>query len=399
LDSLPRYRLAILASHPIQYQAPLYRKLARHPQIELTVYYCSDHAVAPDKVDPGFGVAYAWDIPLLEGYRSCFLRNYSPRASVSGFWGGINPGILKELQVRQFDAVLVMGWFYATFILAFVGAWLSRTPILIYGDSVSIGRRPWWVRVLKRMVLTSLFRTFGGFLISGTFNREFYAHYGVPASKMFPFPWAIDNETFFRQASLGRQKRAYTRKRWGIPLDKPIIVFCGKLLPRKRPMDLLQAFARLELDAALVYVGEGELRAELECYVQEHNIAGVVFLGFVNQSQIPLILSACDIFCLPSTHDPRGTVVNEAMACGLPIVVSEGVGVWGEGDIVQPGVNGFVHKIGDVETLRQHLRQLVADGELRLQMGQSSQRIIGKWGYHECIVGLLEASRYVRRVH
>jgi glycosyltransferase involved in cell wall biosynthesis len=340
-------------------------------------------------------VAYAWDIPLLEGYQYYFLRNYSLSESVSGFWGGVNPAILKELWTGRYDAVLLTGWYYASSILAFFGGWLTHTPIFIYGDSVSIQRRPWWIRAIKRIVLTGLFRTFSAFLISGTFNREFYAQYDVPVSKMFPFPWAIDNEYFFQQAARGRRQRAETRRQFGIPVDKPIIVFSGKLIPRKRPLDLLQAFEKLGSDAVLLYVGEGELREELEHYVQEHNIFGVQFIGFVNQSHIPLVLSACDIFCLPSAHDPRGTVVNEAMACGLPVVVSEGVGVWGEEDIVRPGENGFVHKIGDIQALANYLHRLLSDEKLRLQMGQRSQAIIEKWGYEECLDGLLNALHHV----
>ncbi len=391
-----RFRLGVFATHPIQYQGPLWRWLASHPDIDVTVYYCVDQGVAAHRVDPGFGISYAWDIPLLEGYRYRFLRNLSPRPA-PGPLGCVNPGVVAALWRQRFDAILVNGWNTPSHWLAFLGAWMSRTPVCLTGDTAGIYPRPWYVRAAKRVMLTLLFRTCSAFLFTGSLNREFYLSFGVPPAKLFFYPWAIDNERFSKVAEEARTRRPELRSEWGVSDDLPLVLFCGKLIPRKRPLDLLRAVGRLSHDVGVVVAGEGELRAQMEALVRQHDIRHTVFLGFINQRELPAVMSACDIFCLPSEEDPRGTAVNEAMACGLPIVISKGVGVWGEGDIVRHGENGFVHEIGDVEQLAAYLERLAGSAELRRQMGDRSRDIIRQWSYDACVDGVLAALRHVAR--
>lgn len=386
-----KFRVAVLGTHPIQYSAPLFKRLALNTNIDLAVFYFSDHGINPARLDPGFGSKYAWDIQLLDGYRNVFLQNLSPSKSVSNFFGCVNPGIFLALWQGHYDAILVNGWSVFSHWLAFFSAWLSRTPIFVYGDSVSIQRRPWYIHLLKRLVLTPLFSTFSGFLISGTFNQDFYSSYRVPSRRMFKFPWAIDNDRFFVSSDAARANRNSVRASWGIPKELPTAIFSGKLIRRKRPADLLRAVEQLQGHWGLVFVGEGSERKMLESYVREHDVKYVRFLGFVNQADMPNVYSFCDVLCMPSEHDPRCTVVNEAMACALPVVISKGVGVWGEGDIVRHGVNGFVHEIGDVQSLVHFLSVLGNDRDLRETMSRASRQIIQKWSYREDEEGLIAA--------
>ena len=129
-DSSRPFRLGVLASHPIQYQAPLFEKLAKVPDIELTVLFCSDHGAKP-YLDKGFQKEIKWDTPLLNGYKYKILKNYSLRANPSSFWGLINFDIVNELQVGNYDAVWVHGWNSFTNWLVFISAYLKGIPILL----------------------------------------------------------------------------------------------------------------------------------------------------------------------------------------------------------------------------------------------------------------------------
>jgi glycosyltransferase involved in cell wall biosynthesis len=187
--------------------------------------------------------------------------------------------------------------------------------------------------------------------------------------------------------------RASLRDELGVPQDAVVILFSGKLMSRKRPLHAIQALEQMRLreKAALLFMGDGEERYMLETYVQERGLRNVRFLGFINQARMPQIYGASDIMVLPSTYDPRGTVVNEAMACGLPVVISDRVGVWGAGDILREGENGFVVPVGDITRLAQVLDTLTHDSALREKMGRRSLEIIGTWDYEKDVDGILAA--------
>ena len=396
------YRLAVLDSHPIQYQAPLFRKISEHPEIDLVVYFCMDWGVREEYFDPGFQQRIKWDVPLLKGYSYRFLRNYSPLRSHGGFFGFLNPGIIRELWKGRYDAIIVHGWASMTNWLTMLGAKLVGTAVFMRADSVLLYTSPWWKSIIKRLILPFLFkRVVDAFLLTGVMNGDFYLHYGAPKDRLFLAPYAVDNEFFSFESASYRSNKDLTRKNLGLPTDAIIILFVGKLIKRKRPLDLLKAFEALSAaetkKSALVFVGDGEEKASLEEYVRHRAIHDVYFLGFQNQSALPKIYASADIFVLPSEMDPRGTVVNEAMACGLPIIISDKVGIYGAGDILRHGENGFVYPVGDIVALSGYLRLLIEDEDLRRRMGQCSLEIISKWNYDACIEGILKALEYVKR--
>ena len=399
-----RYRVAIATSHVIQYNAPLFQRLAAHPAIDLHVYYYSQRG-AKVTLDEGFGVAYAWDVPLLNGYEYSFPKNMSPFQFRRSFLSLINPGLALAVMRGRFDAVIVHGWRYASDWLALGAARYSRTPILLYGDSCSLfeSQLPPYKAWLKRTVLLRLFRRVSGFLVSGAFNAEFYAMYGAPRARFFSCPWAIDVETFFQRAEELRPRRAALRRQFGWTDDTVIVLFVGKLLPRKRPLDLVRAVERLHhsgLRVKAVFVGEGSQRPAIEAYIRDNALADQVQLvGFQNQTELGPYYSAADIFAFPSARDPRGTVTNEAMAYGLPVVIAEGVGVWGEGDLVQHGERGFVHSVGNVPELADYLERLARDVGLRAAMGQRARAKIAEWGYAECLAGIVQALEQTCQVY
>lgn len=390
-----RYRLAVWITHPIQYQAPLFRKLAQHPQIDLTVYYGSDHG-SVDRIDPEFGVSFQWDIPLLEGYRSKFLRNYSWKRTPSGFWWVLNPGIFPELLRHRYDSFLIHGYALATSLLAYAAAWLSDTPVIFRAETVLRPNRPWWLRLAKRLLLPVLFGGTRAFLTIGSRSREFYRAYHVSDDQMFFTPYSVDNEFFSRECKRWKREKLRIKQALGIP-DAPVILYAGKLVPRKRPLDLVQAFAGVEVDCALVLVGDGPSRPLLEQYVETQRLKNVFFLGFQNQTALPKFYAISDLLVLPSSaEEVSPLILNEAMACALPVVVSDAVP--SAIDFVREGENGFVYPVSDVGTLARRIHQLVADSDLRQAMGRRSLELISGWNYDVCVDAIINALRCSPRV-
>lgn len=365
-------------------------------EIDLTVLYCSLHGARRSE-DPGFSVSFAWDIPLLEGYNYKVLRNLWP-GRMEGFFSCLNPGVIRELRPGAYDAVIVFGWGVLTAWLTFLAAQLSRIPWMLYGDSVSLyeSENSWLRTWVKRLVLGPLFRKTAVFLVMGTFNRMFYESYGVPRDKCFRMPYPVDNDFFARATDQARQRREEVRARHGIPPNVVLLLFVGKLIPRKRPQDVLAVVKQLQgsipyLGAA--FVGDGELRPSLEAEIAKQGLQNAFVLGFKNQTELPELYAMSDIFVLPSIREPWGLVTNEAMACGLPVLVSDRTGV--SGDNVKHGENGFVYPAGDLAALKKIVRRLALNPELRNQMGKRSLEIIQTYGYEQCVEGILNALTFV----
>jgi len=238
-------KLAILVSHPIQYLVPLYRHLSEDPDIDVTVYFCTDMGVNKAAHDEQFGVAIKWDIPLLEGYTHRFLRNRARRPRLgTHFSGVVNWDIISILRKERPDAILIPGWAYASYV---IGAWAAmafRIPIWLRMEA------PWnqealrvgWKQRLRRSLLGAfLVRRASRCLYIGTQNRAFYEHLGVPPERLFSAPYCVDNARFSAQARDLRPQREALRTGLGVPTDAVVFLFLGKLMAKKRPIDLLQA--------------------------------------------------------------------------------------------------------------------------------------------------------------
>lgn len=394
------YRVAFVLPLPIHYYAPLMRRVAASPDIDLTVLYCSDTGVRETHCLE-MGRSYRVDMPLLEGYRSRFVRNVAPRPTAFRFWGLINPGLVPILRAEKFDAVMVMGWGHASMFIALAAAKLSGTPVLMHGDSASLYPAPLWKRWLRDLRLRVVFSAVDAYLVCGTLNREFYLEYGASPDRMFFTPWAVDNDFFMTASDNARAHRDEERRRLAIDRRATVFLFVGKLVPRKRPLDALRAVRTLVEErrhVVLLFAGDGPERVRLERYAADHDLTRAVrFLGYVPQSDMPRVYAMSDVFVLPSEKDPRGTVTNEAMACGLPIVISDRVGVWGDGDIVRHGENGFVYPCARVDLLTDSLREMCAGPERRIRMGRRSREIISAWNHDVFVEGLRDALRFVRR--
>lgn len=384
-------RLAYLVTHPIQYQAPLLRRLAGEPGLALTVFFCSDLAVKKYH-DPEFGQQIEWDVPLLEGYRHEFLPALGRSDRVS-FWRPFNYGLTKRLREGGFQALWIHGynrWFHWR---AMHSAKRLGLKVLVRDEAtlISASRGP-AKRLLKRAFFAGLKRLAGGFLAIGSLNRDYYRHYGIPDGKIFPVPYAVDNAFFQAGAERAAARREQWRAELGLSPGRPVILYVSKLEPRKRPADLLAAYIRLIESGAvagppyLLLVGDGRQRGPLEEVVREKRLEGVRFLGFRNQTELPAFYDLCDVFVLPSVQEPWGLVVNEVMNAGRAVIVSDQVGCGP--DLVKDAENGFIFRAGDIAGLAGALRQVLGNPEKCARLGQKSLEIIRNWSFIEDVKGL-----------
>jgi len=342
-------RLGVLASHPIQNHAPIFRELAR--RCDLTVYFA--HRQTPEgQAAAGFGVAFDWDVDLLSGYASAFLNNRSRRPGTSQFFGCDTPEIDQVIGQGRFDAFLVTGWNVKSYWQAVRACRKRGVPILIRGDSQLAHRRPLPVRMVKAIVYPRLLRSFDGFCYVGRRNHEYLRHYGLPEDRLFFSPHCVDNDAFAAASARIPPREAASPKS---------VLFAGKLIARKHPLDLIRALALARKAGYLahaVFAGSGDLEDELR---REAAAAGVPaqFLGFQNQSQMPAVYAAADLLVLPSDHQETwGLVVNEAMACGTPAVVSDAVGCGP--DLIEPGRTGAIFPLGDIPALSEAICSVLA---------------------------------------
>jgi len=383
-------RLAVITTHPIQYYAPWFRVLAREPGIELRVFYLWDFGMRATR-EPEFGIDFQWDLDLLDGYAHEFVPNTAKSPGTSHFGGLRNPGLKNAVARWRPDAVLLIGYNHAS-MLDFILRWRTRrAPLLFRGDSHRLGagaRGP--KERLRRFLLSAIFRRFAGFLAVGQANADYFRWHGVSDAKIFFAPHAVDNDRF--RAGAQAADRGKLRASLGIGPDTVMFLFAGKLVDKKRPGDLLEAFIRMrDADAALVFAGEGPLRGELE---QRAASAGVParFIGFQNQTALPSIYAAADALVLPSMGrwETWGLVVNEAMACGVPCIVSADTGC--ARDLIRPGETGWVFPAGDVEALEICLREAAGDSARRSSFGRNAAKLVGEnYNYQRACEGAARA--------
>lgn len=387
-------RLAYLVTHPIQYQAPLLRYLGGLPELDLTVFFVSPLS-AGEYDDPDFGCPVRWDVPLLEGYRHEFLPCLWASKRLS-FWNPIPTGFRELLLRGRFEALWVHGYAHNGLLRGLVAARRMGLRILLRGES-HLGSHPRGPlrRVLKRLIAPPLFRCVDGFLTIGSLNRQYYEHYGASPDRFFAMPYAVDNEQFRTLTEAARPERAGLRAALGLSSNRPVILFASKLIERKRPRDLLEAYARLSPDGRtepepyLLFVGEGLLRSALENRAAALGWNSIRFLGFKNQSELPRLYDLCDVFVLPSEFEPWGLVVNEVMNAAKPIIVSSGVGAGP--DLVREGVNGFITPVGSVDHLAAALRATLLNAATTEAMGTRSLELIRGWGFEQDRDGLMQA--------
>ncbi len=392
-------RLLIVSSHVIQYAAPLFREISRNPNVLMEVAYCTMQG-AEAGVDPGFGVEVTWDVPLLDGYSWRTVPNRAWRPGLTTFFGLVNTGLWNMIRRGHYDGVAIYtGYRCATFWIVFAAAKLTGTPFFFATDISGLDsdtRSPWKARI-KRLYLPALFRSADGVLTASTTSRELVRSLGIPDERITLTPNSVDNDWW--RAESQKTDRAAVRASWQIPPDAPVALFCAKLVDRKRPLDVLQALAKPCLSQLfLVFAGDGPLRHAIERQAASLGVADRVrLLGFVNQSALPAVYAASDVLVLPSDYDAFGLVINEAMICGCPAVISDRVGA--RYDLLREGETGYTFPCGDVDALAERLRQIFSDRQNLGRMSEAARRRLETWSPKEYAAAWVAAMHRAQAKH
>ena len=372
-------RLAIITTHPIQYYAPIFKLLSERRQIDIMVFYTWGEA-AINKHDPGFNKTVVWDVPLLAGYPYQWAENTAKDPGSHHFKGIINPGLIRQINLWQPDAILAFGWGYSSHLKA-IRYFKNKIPVFFRGDSNLLDEQKKINAVLKHLFLMWVYRHVDLAFYAGKNNKAYFKKYGLKDSQLSFAPHAIDNERFAVERT---NDALHLRSKFEIGNDDFLILFAGKMEEKKDPMLLLEAFLNINWPGAhLVFAGNGLLENKLKAAAK--NKGNVHFIDFQNQSQMPALLQACDIFCLPSKgpNETWGLAVNEAMACGKAVIVSDKVGC--AADLVKNDENGYIFSACNVEDLKAKLLLLVADKGKVKAFGEASRRIIKDWNFTKIV--------------
>ncbi len=385
-------RLIYFQSHPIQYFVPMYKALNNY--FDLHVYYFSDCTIKglPDK---GFGTTLQWDTPLLDGYSSGFIKNYSWHKSVNNhFLDLLNPGLIKILKHDNADIVLVNGWRYFSVLLTIVIAkilgkkvWLSsENPYFLEREKNA------YLLQIKKMVLSGfLFPLIDKFIFIGTESKAFFKFYGVPDSKLIFAPYSVDNEFFNKQFLKYKNSKTELKKQFSLLENYKVILFIGKFIPVKDPLLLLQTYQKLNNENVyLIMVGEGALRREMEDYIAKYTLRNVILTGFINQSEISKYYAIADMLVVSSESETWGLAINEAMNFGLPILASDRVA--SAKDLIKEGINGSLFSYGDAVALAEKISYYLLNPELTNKAKSYSLQRINDYSVFKIAENLYEAS-------
>ncbi len=383
------FSLAIVSTHPIQYHAPWFRGLAAHPDLKIHVYYC--HKATPEEqARAGFGVAFDWDVPLLEGYPLTFLRNVANPAGPGRFVGFDTPEIKDIIRRGEYDAVLINGWHYKSAWQAIWTCWRSKVKVMVRSDSHLRTPRSLPVRLAKWLAYRRFIPRFDACLAVGQWSREYFLHYGAFPERIFLVPHAVDIDAIGGAADRLRPTRSGLRQGWGLDPGRITVAFVGKFTETKRPLDFVRAVSKAAKQKPAVQglmVGDGPLRKVCEDFANTRRVP-IVFTGFLNQSQITGAYVAADALVLPSAGETWGLVVNEAMACGCPCMVSDRVGCGP--DLIEEASTGAIFPVGDVDALAALMTGLVRDPCHIAFMSREARRRIQKHSIQAAVEGVLQ---------
>jgi glycosyltransferase involved in cell wall biosynthesis len=365
-------KLAIISTHPIQYNAPFFKLLSQRGNILVKVFYTWSQSQEGIKYDPGFGKKIEWDIPLLDGYECCFVANISKLPGSHHYKGIDNPTLVNEINAWGANAVLVYGWSFKSHFKA-MRFFKGKLPVLFRGDSTLLDEQLGLKKIVRKFFLKYVYSYIDYAMYAGTANKAYFLAHGLKEYELAFMPHAIDNNRFAKNDEV-LSKASELRNKFNIPKDNIVFLFAGKLEHKKQPDFLAKVFASLKTnDASLVIVGNGIM--EIEFKKEYANVENIHFLDFQNQQIMPALYAACDVFVLPSKgpYETWGLAINEAMAAGKPVIVSNACGA--AYDLVEQGTTGFVFNKHGEHELKKYIQFFITNKD---EIHKMESRILEK---------------------
>lgn len=368
-------KIAFVSEIPTPYRVPVYRQLSQETNFQCRFFFCSQ--VQADR---------AWPVDDFHSLDKVVLRGWQfQRKGKNTLTTYINPEIMSLIRRGNFDLAVIGGWHQPTMVMAILACLSKGIPFVLHSESHARKPRAWWRRALRRFYPGCLIRRAAGYLVTGSLAADYVAAFGAKRENVFIFPNTVDTAASIKEARRLAKKKNYLHEELKLP-GRYNLIFVGRLVQVKGIETLLQAFERVAdklPEWGLLIVGDGPLRHRLSSYQLRHQALKdrIVTLPYVDPKELIRYYVASDLFVLPSLDEPWGVVVNEAMACGLPVILSTHVGA--AADLLKEGENGYSHPPEDVNALAEKILKLGSDDALRDKMGVRSLDIIADWGYEK----------------
>ena len=377
-------RVVFIISHPIQYYVPILTGLVERGNIDLKVFYTwGEQSI--NKFDPGFNRVVEWDVPLLEGYSYEFLNNTAQDSGTHHFNGIVNPDIIQRIEEYNPDKIVVFGWSFKSH-LEVLKYFKGKVPIFFRGDSHLLTKQSLVKRLIRKLYLNRIYRNVDFPIAVGTNNKEYYKWVGIKEKNIFFAPHAINESRFVVYTDELKHKVADFKSELKIPEQHIVFLYTGKFEYRKNLQTLIQAKLNLkDQQCTLLMVGNGPDEEMLKNMASTD--PNIRFVGFMNQSQMPMIYRSADVFVLPSVSETWGLGINEAMNCGLAIIASDKVG--SAVDLITN--NGYIFEAGNSDMLSVKMKELIQHNNILMEMKEKSIINIKDWSINKLVVNFENA--------
>jgi glycosyltransferase involved in cell wall biosynthesis len=382
-------KLAVITTHPIQYNAPFFQLLTERKKVISKIFYTWGETVLQSKYDPDFNKTITWDIPLLEGYEYEFIENTAKDEGSHHYNGIINPDLISKIKEWEPDAILVYGWNFQSH-LKVMRYFKNRIPVWFRGDSTLLDKQKTLKSGLKKIFLKWVYSHIDMAFYTGMHNKEYFLNYGLKEHQLKKAPHAVDNSRFQNKDNRYSEAASNWRKELLIDADSIIFLFAGKLESKKGVEVLLKAFEKFtNQNVWLIIAGNGKEETYLKTSFED--LSNVTFLDFQNQQAMPVLYQLCDVFVLPSNgpNETWGLSINEAMASGRPVIASNECG--GAIDLIDEGQTGYIFKAGDVEELSGKIKNLIDNKDEIIKLGDNGFKKIQEFSFEKFAESLEDA--------
>jgi glycosyltransferase involved in cell wall biosynthesis len=364
-------KLAIISTHPIQYQIPLFKSLKKKG-INSKVFFASKHGIVKNKIDPEFLRKIKWDINsnMLEGFESKFskIQKYNIDDFRLSYFE-----IEKELIKENFDHILILGWNNLHYLRAIYFAIKKDIKIILRVETNLKSTKNFFKRVIKKIILKYFFQKVSYFLSIGKLNKEFYIFHDVKQKKILPAPYFVDNNFFNLRLNKNILKKKFKLRK------KKVVLFVGKLIERKNPFEFLE-LAKLNKNNSkfhFLIIGDGILKRKCFEYIKSYNLKNISLVGFVNQKKLREYYIISDLMIITSFYETWGLTINEAFAANIPVVCSKGCGA--SYDLLENGKTGFIYNTGNINHLNKKTKLILNNKKLSLEMTKNIKTKIKKY--------------------